>query len=232
MSIHQLHFILKGSFDIAKNNIILCIWCNAICLRGLWFKKHIIFHILYIIVAPLYPAFMKCVDFYKAHRSEKRGVLWLASYLVRCNWLHTSSPRWKCYAPNRIVMPFPGKTRLKQSKSITNKAFVASSGDIITDYNDVYCLFARHVENKHYTTLLITRVWTVSSRNLQAVSQKCQTGGSNSTTARIKITPSFFAYTFGRCYANLPTSWCRRGGVFEWAILRGRGRVLTLVLRL
>ncbi len=45
------------------------------CLCGLRFKKHIIFHILYIIVAPLCPAFLKRVDFYKAHRSEKRGVL-------------------------------------------------------------------------------------------------------------------------------------------------------------
>ncbi len=37
-------------------------------------KKNIIFHILYIIVAPLCPAFLKYVDFYKAHHSEKRGV--------------------------------------------------------------------------------------------------------------------------------------------------------------
>ncbi len=37
-----------------------------------WF---IIFHILYIIVAPLCSAFLKCADFYKAHPSEKRGVL-------------------------------------------------------------------------------------------------------------------------------------------------------------
>ncbi len=63
--------LLKGSYDVAKK----CIWCNAMCLRGLRFKKHIIFHILYIIVAPLCPAFLKHVDFYKAHRSEKRGVL-------------------------------------------------------------------------------------------------------------------------------------------------------------
>uniref|UniRef100_A0A673KR74 Double zinc ribbon and ankyrin repeat-containing protein 1 n=1 Tax=Sinocyclocheilus rhinocerous TaxID=307959 RepID=A0A673KR74_9TELE len=35
------------------------------------FKKHIIFHILYIIVSPLCPAFLKRFDFYKAHRSEK-----------------------------------------------------------------------------------------------------------------------------------------------------------------
>ncbi len=38
-------------------------------------QKNIIFHILYIIVAPLFSAFLKCVDFYKTHRSEKRGVL-------------------------------------------------------------------------------------------------------------------------------------------------------------
>ncbi len=66
---------LEGPYDGAKNHIILCIWCNAMCLRGLRFKKHIIFHILYIIVAPLCLTFLKRVDFYKAHRSEKRGVL-------------------------------------------------------------------------------------------------------------------------------------------------------------
>ncbi len=105
---------LKGSYDVAKNNIILCIWCNAMCLRGSRFKKHIIFPILYIIVAPLCSAFLKRVDFYKAHRSEKRGVLWLASYPVRCDWPNTSSVWRKCYAPYRIVMPCPGVTRLKQ----------------------------------------------------------------------------------------------------------------------
>uniref|UniRef100_A0A673GDK9 Tyrosine-protein kinase n=1 Tax=Sinocyclocheilus rhinocerous TaxID=307959 RepID=A0A673GDK9_9TELE len=68
------HF-LKGSYDVAKKNIILCIWCNEMCLCGLRFKKHIIFHILYIIVSPLCPAFLKRVNFYKAHCSEKRGVL-------------------------------------------------------------------------------------------------------------------------------------------------------------
>uniref|UniRef100_A0A673G3F8 Protein CUSTOS n=1 Tax=Sinocyclocheilus rhinocerous TaxID=307959 RepID=A0A673G3F8_9TELE len=31
------------------------------CLCGLRLKKHIIFHILYIIVSPLYPTFLKCV---------------------------------------------------------------------------------------------------------------------------------------------------------------------------
>ncbi len=38
-------------------------------------SKNIIFHILYIIVAPLCSAFLKRANFYKAHHSEKRGVL-------------------------------------------------------------------------------------------------------------------------------------------------------------
>ncbi len=79
------------------------------CLCGLRFKKHIIFHILYIIVAPLCSAFLKRVHFYKAHSSEKRGVLWLASYPVHCDWPNTSSVYRKCYAPYRIVMPCPAR---------------------------------------------------------------------------------------------------------------------------
>ncbi len=61
----------KGSYDVAKKNIVLCIWCNAMCLR----LKNTIFHIPYIIVASLFPVFLKRVHFYKAHCSVKRGVL-------------------------------------------------------------------------------------------------------------------------------------------------------------
>ncbi len=50
---------LKGSYDVAKKNISLCNWCNPMCLCGSKFKKHIIFHILYIIVASLCLAFLK-----------------------------------------------------------------------------------------------------------------------------------------------------------------------------
>ncbi len=64
----------------------------------------------------------------------------------------------------------------KTIKPIINKAFVAFSGDIITDYNDLYCLFMRRValclvnitkstfvigettNNKRYPTLLKTCV--------------------------------------------------------------------------
>ncbi len=37
-------------------------------------------------------------------------------------------------------------------------------------------------------------------------------GASNNTTLRIKVTPSFIAYMFGWCYANLPTLWRRHVG--------------------
>ncbi len=37
----------------------------------------------------------------------------------------------------------------KTIKPIINEAFVASSGDIITDYNDLYCLFTCRVASRH-----------------------------------------------------------------------------------
>ncbi len=85
----------------------------------------------------------------------------------------------------------------KTIKPVKNKAFVASSGDIITDYNDLYCLFTRHVALCHVnitmsafvigektsTTLHSSKLTFESSvakslnieTYLQAVSQKHQT---------------------------------------------------------
>ncbi len=74
-----------------------------------------------------------------------------------------------------------GRDNIKAIEPIINEAFVASSGDIKTDYNDLYCLFThrvalRHVNitmsafvigettNKHYSTQLKTRVWIVSGK--------------------------------------------------------------------
>ncbi len=57
-----------------------CVY-NLMCLCGLRLKKHIMFHILFIIVTPLCSTFLKRVDF-----SKLIGVLWLASYPVRCDW--------------------------------------------------------------------------------------------------------------------------------------------------
>ncbi len=85
---------------LLKRNIILCIWCKCNVYCGLGFKKHI-FHILYIIVAHLCSAFLKRPFFFlqSSNRSEKRGVLWLASHPVPCDWPNTSSVWWKCYGP-------------------------------------------------------------------------------------------------------------------------------------
>ncbi len=147
-------------------------------LCGLRFKKHIIFHILCIIVAPLWSTFLKRTDFYKAHRSEKRGVLWLASYPVRCDWPNTSSVWMKGYALHRIVMPCPSATT-KNNKSHYKWGICCIQWDIITDFNDLYCLiFMTYIvnittsafvigettTNKHYSTLLKTRVWIVSDK--------------------------------------------------------------------
>ncbi len=73
--------------------------------------------------------------------SEKRGVLWLASYPVHCDW-----PNTICYVTN-MLRPLPycdAVSRRDDTKTINpiiNEAFVASSGDIIIDYNDLCCLF-------------------------------------------------------------------------------------------
>ncbi len=66
----------------------LCIWCNAMCLRGSRFKKHYFPHTVHYCCSSML-RFLKRADFYKAHRSEKRGVLWLASYPVCCVWPNT-----------------------------------------------------------------------------------------------------------------------------------------------
>ncbi len=56
----NLIFIFKYLFLMMLLKITLfgVFWCNAMRLCGLRFKKHIIFHILYIIDAPLCPAFI------------------------------------------------------------------------------------------------------------------------------------------------------------------------------
>ncbi len=71
---------LKGLYDAILKIIILCIWCNRICWHALMLKKNDIFQIMYIIVVPLCPASLKRVVFYKDPPSDKRSLLWLASW--------------------------------------------------------------------------------------------------------------------------------------------------------
>ncbi len=79
-------------------------------------------------------------------------------------------------------------------KPIINEAFVASSGDIITDYNNLYCLFTLKTVNITMSAFVIRETVTSTTlhssklvfessvahslnkkTNLQDVSQKCQT---------------------------------------------------------
>ncbi len=68
----------------------------------------------------------------------------------------------------------------KQIKPTINEAFVAFSGDIITDYNDLYCLFTwrdaafviREItNNKHFSKQLKTCVWTFAFTTKHSISR-------------------------------------------------------------
>ncbi len=143
--------MLKGSYDVAKKNIILCIWGNSM----FKIKKNIIFHILYIVIDPLCSAFLKRLNFDKAHCSEKLGVLWLVSYPVHCDWPNTIKHVTEMlrHLPHCDAVSWRDKT--KTIKLIINEAFVASSRDIVVDYNDFYsrCI----TPHKHYHVCICER---------------------------------------------------------------------------
>ncbi len=100
-----------GSHDVAKKNVILCIWCNAMCLCGLRLKK-----------THYFPLF---------HCSEKR---------VYSDW-----PAIQCVVIGQIPQAC---NRNKNDKTHYKQGIFASSGDIINDYNDLYCLFTRHIASR------------------------------------------------------------------------------------
>ncbi len=118
-------------------------------------------------------AFLKCIDFYKAPRSEKQGVLWLASYPVRCDWPNTS-------CETEMLRPLPSCDAVSQRddtktiKPIINEAFVAFSEDLITDYNYVYCLFTHCVApRKHYNVCICDRRNTKQQALLYTAQNSC-----------------------------------------------------------
>ncbi len=81
--------------------------------------------------------FLQSSSFWEARRAligQLSSALWLAEYLKRETEMLRPSPY--CDAVSR-------RDDTKTINPIINEAFVASSGDIITDYNDLYCLFTR-----------------------------------------------------------------------------------------
>ncbi len=81
--------------------------------------------------------FLQRSSFWEARRAligQLSSALWLAEYLKR---------------ETEMLRPLPCCDAVSQRDDtktinlIINEAFVASSGDIITDYNDLHCLFTR-----------------------------------------------------------------------------------------
>ncbi len=125
---------------------------------------------------PLLPEthwFLQSSSFWDARHAligQLSSALWLAGYLKR---------ETEMLRPLTYCDPMSRCDNTKTIKPITNKAFVASCGNIITDYKDLYCLFTFRVNitmsafvigettnYKHYSTLLKTHVWFVSNRNV------------------------------------------------------------------
>ncbi len=152
---------LKKSYDIAKKNIILCIWCNAMCLCGLRFKTTLFSTYCTLLLLLYAPPFWNTSIFTKliVLRSE-----------VCSDW-----PAIQCVVIGRIPQAWDGN---------------------VTPLTILWCcvLARRHknnkthdrktTNNKHYSTLLKTRVWIVSGKFFKyeniltwvIVSHKHQTG--------------------------------------------------------
>ncbi len=92
--------------------------------------------------------FLQSSPFWEARRAligQLSSALWLAEYLKRETEMLRPSPY--CDGVSR-------RDKTKTIKPIINEAFVASSGDIITDYNDLDCLFTLCIApRKHYHVL-------------------------------------------------------------------------------
>ncbi len=120
--------------------------------------------------------FLQSSSFWEARCAligQLSSALWFAKYLKHVTEMLRPLPY--CDAVSR-------RDETKTIKPIINEGFVASSGDIITDYNDLYCLFTCCVascrinitmsafvirettNNKRYSTPLKTRVWIVTGK--------------------------------------------------------------------
>ncbi len=140
LMIHVILHYLKGACDVAKKNVILCIWCNAMCLRGPWFKNTLFSTYCTLLLLFYAPPFWNAYIFTKLIILRSKACSdWPA---IWCVVIGRIPQVWrKCYAPSQYCDGLFRRDKIKTIKPIINEAFVASSGDIITDYNDLYCLF-------------------------------------------------------------------------------------------
>ncbi len=160
---------------------LFCVWCNVMCLCSLRLKKHYLRHTVpyccsFMLRLSETRRFLRSSSFWEARRAvigQLSSALWLAEYFKRVTEMLRPLP---CYD----VMARHDDT--KTIKPTINKAFAAFSENVIPDYNDLYHLFTSHVasccinitmsafmiremtNNKQYSALLKTRVWTVSGK--------------------------------------------------------------------
>ncbi len=91
--------------------------------------------------------------------SEKRGVLWLASYPVRCDWPIISSVWWKCYALLLCCDAVSWHDDTKTIKPIKRRIFCIQWGHnywlkwLILSFNASRCIAPR----KHYHVCICDR---------------------------------------------------------------------------
>ncbi len=120
--------MLKGSYDVAKNNIILCIWYNAMRLCGLrlLFSTYCTLLLLRLSEPSI---FTKLIVL----RSEACSD-WPA---IQCPVIGRIPQAWDWKVTPLTVLWCRVRRDDTKTKPIINEAFVASSRDIITDYNDL-----------------------------------------------------------------------------------------------
>ncbi len=141
MSFHCV-LILKGSYDVAKKNIIWCIWCNAMCFMRFKVHKNIISTYCTLLLLLYAVPFWNVPIFTSLSFWEARRAL-IARYPVRVIGRIPQACDGNV-TPLTVLWCVSRRDETKTIKPIVNEAFVASSEDIITDYNDLYCLFTKH----------------------------------------------------------------------------------------
>ncbi len=142
------------------------------CLCGLRFQKtHYFPHTVHYCCSSI--AFLKCADFYKAHRlrsevcSDWPAIQYVVIGRIPQAWDGNVTPLTVLWCVSR-------RHDTKTIKLIINEAFVASSGDIITDYNDLYCLFTCRVASRRTKNIiLVCCVLTLTDNQSEKATKAC-----------------------------------------------------------
>ncbi len=176
-------YCLKGSYDVAKKNIILfCIWSNAMCLCGLRFKKLLL--LLYFLSETL-QIFTKLIVLRSEACSDWPAIqcVVIGQILQACDGNVTPLTVLWCRVPARWHKN--NKTHYKQGICCIQWGhnywllwLIWSCCAVPRKHNIMSAFVIVEMPNKHYSTLFKTRVWIVSIVNmktyLQAVGQKHQ----------------------------------------------------------